>query len=73
MAMSGILRPPIVTERCIMSWRIFASCDRCGKVCEPVHMPQRLHGFYCAEHCPVCGDGAARRLPGLRGAVRARD
>ena len=42
---------------CIVSYRMAAPCDSCGRQACPVHMPRLLHGLYCAECCPVCGEG----------------
>jgi hypothetical protein len=39
---------------CIITYRMVAPCDRCGRPASPVHMPRREHGLYCAECCPAC-------------------
>lgn len=36
-------------------------CDVCGKYEKPVHMPDAVHGFYCASHCPDCVPGPRAR------------
>ena len=39
---------------CIVTSRMVAPCDRCGRPASPVHMPRQEHGLYCADCCPVC-------------------
>lgn len=29
-------------------------CDHCGGQAEPIHCPERHHGFFCGVCCPVC-------------------
>ena len=43
-----------VLNNCATSFRIVGTCDVCGYVARPIHMPLEIHGFYCADHCPVC-------------------
>lgn len=57
-----MIRSPIKTGDCILSWRIAARCDVCGKLPRPVHAPEEIHGFYCSIHCPVCSEKARRAL-----------
>ncbi len=43
-----------VFNNCATSFRIVGTCDVCGFVAKPIHMPLEIHGFYCSAHCPVC-------------------
>jgi hypothetical protein len=29
-------------------------CDICGNWPNRLHMPEEVHGWYCAQCCPVC-------------------
>lgn len=51
---------------CIITYRMVAPCDRCGRPASPVHMPRREHGLYCAECCPACS-------PARRNAANGKD
>jgi len=33
-------------------------CDACGQATDALHMPEELHGWYCAKCCPVCAETA---------------
>jgi hypothetical protein len=39
---------------CHISKKVQGECDKCGKSVEHLHMPEELHGWYCAACCPVC-------------------
>jgi hypothetical protein len=41
-------------RECFSSHRVSANCDRCGCRPEVLHMPMRLHGWFCPSCCPVC-------------------
>jgi len=34
------------------------TCDRCGTAPEIAHVPMRIKGVFCREHCPVCSQVA---------------
>lgn len=50
----GTAGPAGTMSACIITFRMVAPCDRCGRPASPVHMPRREHGLYCAECCPAC-------------------
>ncbi len=50
----GIASSAAVLSPCIVTARMAAPCDHCGRQASPVHMPRREHGLYCAKCCPVC-------------------
>jgi hypothetical protein len=39
-------------------------CDTCGTVPAVLHIPLRLHGWFCPAHCPACNPpgGAPKAL-----------
>jgi hypothetical protein len=39
---------------CHLSKRVKGECDKCGIVPPQLHMPEDVHGWYCAACCPVC-------------------
>ena len=43
-----------VTNLCIITSRMQAPCDNCGRLATPVHMPRQEHGLYCGDCCPAC-------------------
>jgi len=45
---------PPAMSLCIVTYRMVAPCDRCGRQATPVHMPRQEHGLYCSDCCPVC-------------------
>jgi hypothetical protein len=42
---------------CLRSSSFSGSCDTCGQHVIGLHMPTRIHGWFCAQCCPVCGEG----------------
>lgn len=50
---------------CMRSLAVHADCDKCGKRPDVLHMPMRLHGWYCSEHCPCCSP-AVKELGPIR-------
>ncbi len=46
---------------CIITTRMVAPCDSCGRSASPVHMPRQQHGLYCARCCPVCSKSETGR------------
>ena len=34
--------------------KVKGQCDRCGKTSDNLHMPEEIHGWYCAQCCPLC-------------------
>jgi fucose permease len=41
-------------RNCLRSKTIRGVCDRCGTTPEILHLPLRLHGFFCVTCCPTC-------------------
>jgi len=39
---------------CHISKNVKGECDTCGRTVEHLHMPEEIHGWYCAACCPVC-------------------
>ena len=39
---------------CHLSKKVRGECDTCGIVPPQLHMPEEIHGWYCASCCPVC-------------------
>lgn len=39
---------------CHLSKKVRGECDKCGIVPSQLHMPENVHGWYCASCCPVC-------------------
>ena len=54
MALQGQAAVMTAVSPCIITSRMVAPCDRCGRPASPVHMPRREHGLYCGECCSVC-------------------
>lgn len=46
--------PPSGPKDCLRSRTVHGDCSTCGARPEILHMPMRLHGWYCPEHCPCC-------------------
>jgi len=41
-----------------------AQCDACGTTLDVLHIPLRVHGWFCGLHCPRCNPpGAAPTVP----------
>lgn len=65
-------------NRCLTA-RIVARCDVCDDLAEPLHLPGRVHGFYCPTHCPEChqpgasGPQPAGSLPEILERAYARE
>jgi hypothetical protein len=34
--------------------RLRASCQKCGRITQILHLPMKLLGRYCPNCCPVC-------------------
>lgn len=39
---------------CHISERVKGCCDVCGNWPNRLHMPEEMHGWYCAACCPAC-------------------
>jgi hypothetical protein len=39
---------------CLRSKTVHGTCTKCGVRPEILHLPMKLHGWYCPEHCPCC-------------------
>jgi len=39
-------------------------CDRCGRTTQALHMSEEIHGWYCANCCPICSQADARHKRG---------
>jgi hypothetical protein len=48
------VRRPLMTNLCHVSKTVKGECDTCGRTVEHLHMPEEVHGWYCALCCPVC-------------------
>lgn len=47
--------PPATGPRaCLRSHSASGECWKCGAVPEVLHMPLKLGGWYCPDHCPCC-------------------
>lgn len=51
---AGIAGLAVPMSPCIITSRMVAPCDHCGRPAAPVHMPRQEHGLYCPECCPAC-------------------
>jgi hypothetical protein len=72
------LAPRLLTSRamettCHISERLKGCCDTCGEWPGKLHMPEELHGWYCADCCPACHPELLRppRLSQFESAQRA--
>ena len=50
--------PETGPRACLRSRTILGQCDRCGETPEVLHVPMRLHGWWCSDHCPCCNPAA---------------
>jgi hypothetical protein len=50
---------------CSVIERLTPYCDVCHGREAQMHAPDRVHGFYCAEHCPVCAAARVEAVPVL--------
>jgi hypothetical protein len=49
---------------CKQSVTIRGVCDTCGAVPDVLHVPLRVHGWYCPAHCLACNrPGGAATVP----------
>ncbi len=48
------IRDPTMRPNCHISERVKGCCDICGNWPNHLHMPEEVHGWYCAHCCPVC-------------------
>jgi hypothetical protein len=55
-------------EPCHLGRNVIGECVTCGEVADPLHMPMRLHGWFCAACCPVCNGAASLGRSGATGA-----
>jgi hypothetical protein len=46
----------VMTRPCHISKIARGECDICRCSTDALHMPEELHGWYCAKCCPVCAD-----------------
>jgi hypothetical protein len=51
---------------CLRSRTLRGTCDTCGAVPEILHLPMRLHGWFCVAHCPVCNTIVSTTERGVR-------
>lgn len=49
-----------MTQLCHISKLVKGECDTCGQTTEHLHMPEEVHGWYCAKCCPVCNEEQLR-------------
>lgn len=40
---------------CRQTGKVRGCCDGCGVWPELLHLPEKVHGWYCGRCCPVCG------------------
>lgn len=43
-----------MTTLCHISKTVSGECDACHRPVDHLHMPEEVHGWYCAHCCPVC-------------------
>jgi hypothetical protein len=49
------IKPPATgPQNCLRSKTIRGECTQCGETPEILHVPLRLHGWFCVAHCPAC-------------------
>ena len=48
-----------LSRDCRRSTTMRAQCDKCGTVPAVLHIPLRLHGWFCPAHCPACNPPGA--------------
>jgi len=58
--------PATGPQSCLRSCTIRGVCDRCGTQPETLHVPMRLHGWFCVAHCPVCNRIVSTTERGVR-------
>jgi hypothetical protein len=49
-----------MTNLCHVSKKVTGECDGCGRTTDQLHMPEELHGWFCARCCPVCHEQQVR-------------
>jgi len=49
-----LLRLAFMRPNCHISERVKGCCDVCGNWPNRLHMPEEMHGWYCAACCPAC-------------------
>jgi hypothetical protein len=49
-----------VTRACFTTDRANTPCSTSSERPELLHVPRSVKGFYCSQHCPVCGREGAR-------------
>ncbi len=57
----GMLGYRDMRPNCHISERVRGCCDVCGNWPNRLHMPEELHGWYCAQCCPACNPKVVRR------------
>jgi len=56
-----------LSRDCRRSTSLRGTCDTCGAAPTVIHLPLRLHGWFCPRHCPACSpDGHAAGRDGAR-------
>jgi hypothetical protein len=48
------IRRRVMTTLCHISKTVKGECDTCHRTVEHLHMPEEVHGWFCAHCCPVC-------------------
>ena len=61
-------KPSNLDKPCHLGRNVIGECVTCGEVADPLHMPMRLHGWFCAACCPVCNGAASLGRSGATGA-----
>jgi hypothetical protein len=49
-----------MTNLCHISKKVTGECDECHRTTDQLHMPEEVHGWYCAHCCPVCHEQQVR-------------
>ena len=47
----------LYSRDCLRSRTVGGVCDVCQSRPDVLHMPLKLHGWFCGEHCPCCHGG----------------
>jgi hypothetical protein len=53
-----------LSRDCKRSTTMRGTCDQCGTTPDVLHIPLRVHGWFCPQHCPACNPpGGAATVP----------
>ena len=61
-----------LSRDCRRSTTMRAQCDTCGSTPDVLHIPLRVHGWFCPAHCKACNrPGAAPTVPSAPTTIHA--